>query len=159
MAAYEKHLLVDGSNVMHAWPELKGLLKRERDVARARLSQAVRVIHDVEQWRVTIVFDGRGTELSSEHPSGHTTFSHVFTPTGMTADDVIEQLVGHAANPADVAVATDDRAERQTVEALGAAAMSADELASRVQRAIERQRTQVSGLRRENDKEWKRPKS
>jgi uncharacterized protein len=157
--AFEKHLLIDGANILHAWPELRALLKRDRDTARARLSQAVSVIHDVEQTRVTLVFDGRGAELVMERPSGHATFTHLYTPTGTTADDVIEQLVGNAASAANCVVATDDRAERQTVEALGAAGMSSSDLASWVARVEERQRAQLSGLKRENERDWRRPKS
>ncbi len=66
----QKHLLVDGSNIMNAWPELRALLPGDRDTARARLSRAVRILHDLEQVRVTVVFDGRGTELSVEQPGG-----------------------------------------------------------------------------------------
>lgn len=157
--AFEQHLLVDGSNIMHAWPELRVLLKRDREAARTGLSLAVRAIHDVEQWRVTIVFDGRGHDLVVEHPHGQATFSHVFTPAGTTADDVIEQLAGTSASPAGIVVATDDRAERQTVEASGAQALSAADLAARVARAKERQAAQLSGLRRENEREWRRPSS
>ena len=157
--AFEKHLLIDGSNILHAWPELRALLKRDRDAARASLSQRVSAIHDVEQTRVTIIFDGRGSELVVERPSGHPTFTHLYTPSGMTADDVIEQLVGNADDASRCLVATDDRAERQTVEALGAAGISSADLASWVVRIEERQRAQVSGLKRENDQEWRRPKS
>jgi predicted RNA-binding protein with PIN domain len=157
--AFEKHLLIDGANILHAWPELRSLLKRDRDAARARLSHVVSVIHDVEQLRVTIVFDGRGAELVLERPSGQATFTHLYTPTGTTADDVIEQLVGNAASAADCLVATDDRAEWQTVEALGAVGVSSVELARWVARLEERQRAQLSGLKRENERDWRRPKS
>ncbi|WP_245844351.1 NYN domain-containing protein [Nibricoccus aquaticus] len=157
--AFEKHLLIDGSNSLHAWPELRALLKRDRDAARATLSQRVSVLHDVEQLRVTLVFDGRGGELVIERPSGHATFTHLYTPSGTTADDVIEQLVGNSVDASLCLVATDDRAERQTIEALGAAGISSNELLAQIGRADERQRTQVSGLRRENEREWRRPKS
>ena len=50
-ATGQKHLLVDGSNIMHAWPELRALLAGDRDTARARLSRAVRILHDLEQVR------------------------------------------------------------------------------------------------------------
>jgi len=156
--SFEKHLLIDGSNILHGWPELRAMLKRDRDAARARLSQAVSAIHDVEQLRVTIVFDGRGPELMLERPSGHATFTHLYTPDGATADDVIEQLVGSRGDASKCLVATDDRAERQTVEALGATSLSAEELAAWVARVTERQRAQVSGLTRENEREWRRPK-
>ncbi len=94
--AFSKHLLVDGSNIMHAWPELRALLPRNREAARSRLSQAVAALHDGEQMRVTIVFDGRGAELTFDQPSDQATFAHVHTPTGTTADEVIIQLVRQA---------------------------------------------------------------
>ena len=153
---YEKHLLVDGSNIMHAWPELRALLKRDRDAARTRLSQMLSVIHDLEQVRLTLVFDGRGAELVVECPNGLKTFSHVFTPTGVTADDAIEQLVGQASDPAACVVATDDRAERQTIEALGAAGISADDLAAWVKRAGQRQQNQLSNRLQANEKTWRK---
>jgi predicted RNA-binding protein with PIN domain len=152
----QKHLLVDGSNIMHAWPELRALLPGDRDTARARLSQAVRVLHDGEQLRVTIVFDGRGSELSVEQPGGQATFAHVYTPGGTTADDVIAQLVGQAREPSDCLVATDDRGERQAIETLGAAGLSSADLASWVRRAEQRQQAQLQERRRANESKWRR---
>ena len=153
--AFQRHLLVDGSNVMHAWPELRALLGRDRDAARLKLSQAVSVLHDVEQIRVSIVFDGRGREISVEQPSSHPTFAHIFTPSGTTADDVIENLVGGAREPRDCLVATDDRAERQVVESLGASGMSADDLAAWIGRAGTRQASRLTDRRRTNDRSWR----
>jgi predicted RNA-binding protein with PIN domain len=156
MVGYEKHLLVDGSNIMHAWAKLRILLKGDRDAARARLSQMLSVVHDTEQVRLTLVFDGRGKELTVEYPGDGRTFTHIHTPTGTTADDVIEQLVGQASEPANCYVATDDRAERQTIEATGAVGLSAEELAAWVQRAELRQQSRVSGLKRDNERAWQR---
>jgi hypothetical protein len=156
---FDKHVLIDGANVLHAWPELRALLKRDRDAARARLSQAVRAIHDVEEARVTLVFDGRGDEIAVERPSSHDTFTHLYTPAGMTADDLIEQLVGRAAEPRSCFVVTDDRAERQTIEALGAAALSTDDLAQWVARVEQRQGVRLAERRRDNDQKWRRPSS
>ena len=147
--------MVDGSNIMHAWPELRRLLKRDRDAARSRLSQALSVLHDAERLRVSLVFDGKGAELSVERPSGHATFSHVYTPSGTTADEVIEKIVGQSRRPGDCLVATDDRAERQTTEALGAAGLSAADLASWVARAGGRQDSGLDERRRANDKAWR----
>jgi predicted RNA-binding protein with PIN domain len=152
---YEKHLLIDGSNIMHAWPELRTLLKGDRDLARERLSQIVSVIHDAEETRVTLVFDGRGDDLVIQCPGRMKTFAHVYTPAGTTADDFIEQVVGKATDPGLCVVATDDRAERQTVEAAGANTVSAEDLAGWVDRALQRQHSQLDTRRRDNDKSWK----
>jgi predicted RNA-binding protein with PIN domain len=91
-----------------------------------------------------------------EYPGDGRTFTHIHTPTGTTADDVIEQLVGQASEPANCYVATDDRAERQTIEATGAVGLSAEELAAWVQRAELRQQSRVSGLKRDNERAWQR---
>jgi predicted RNA-binding protein with PIN domain len=155
---FEKHLLVDGSNILHAWPELKAIAKRDRDAARLRLSQALSVVHDEEQIRLTLIFDGRGETLTVECPGTLKTFVHLYTPSGTTADDVIEQLVGQASDPAKSCVATDDRAERQTIEALGAVGISAEDLAAWVERASQRQQTRLASLKRENERGWRKPK-
>ncbi len=155
----EKHLLVDGSNILHAWPELRALMKRDRDAARSRLSQALSAIHDEERVRVTLVFDGRGDDVIVEYPGASKKFVHIYTPAGTTADDVIEQLVGKAGDPANCHVATDDRAERQTIEATGAVGISAVDLAAWVERARQRQCRRVTGMKCENDRAWRRPQN
>jgi uncharacterized protein len=152
----QKHLLVDGSNILHAWQELRKIMKRDRDAARARLSKLVSVLHDGERMRVTLVFDGRGSELVVEHPSGQTTFTHLYTPSGSTADDIIEQLVARSREPAFCLVATDDRAERQTIEALGASGLSAADLGAMVEQASGRLGSKLAERKRTNEREWRR---
>jgi predicted RNA-binding protein with PIN domain len=129
------HLLVDGSNVVHAWPETRALARRDREAAKALLLRRVAVLHDLGGWRVTVVFDGRGAELGVEAVGGAAHFACVHTPAGATADDVIERLVGRAAEPGACLVATADQAERATVEAAGAAWCSPEDLARRIEAA------------------------
>jgi predicted RNA-binding protein with PIN domain len=157
--ASAKHLLVDGPNILHAWPELRALLRRDRDAARSQLVQRLATIHDAEAVRVTAVFDGRGPELVVERPSQQETFIVLFTPSKLTADDVIEQLVARAAEPDTCHVATGDQAERRTVEAFGASWVAPDELAAWCERAEQRVGALTAGLRRRNAQEWQRPSS
>ena len=154
---FEKHLLVDGYNIAHAWPELRRVLMTEgRDVARAKLVERVRVLHDFERMRVSVVFDGRGAEIAIERPTPHATFSILYTPGGMTADDLIEQLAVQAAKPADVFVATADQAERDTVEAHGAQVISPEQLAEWVERVGRAQSVAVEEHSKRTATEWKR---
>jgi predicted RNA-binding protein with PIN domain len=153
---HRQHLLIDGANILHAWPELRVLIRRDRNAARSQLTQRVGVIHDGEQVRVTLVFDGRGTELVVERPSGQPTFSVLYTPSALTADDVIEQLVANSSDPGDCIVATGDRAEQETVAALGARTIPPEELAAWVRRAERRQTAQVQDLQRRNTKQWRK---
>lgn len=152
--AFETHLLVDGSNILHAWPELKALLPRDREAAREKLAQHLRVVHDGEQIRVTLVHDGRGSELIVERPTQQPTFSVLFTPSSLTADDVIERLVSNSANPAKCVVASADRAIRQTIEAAGATWIPPADLAAWFERVERRSAQQVASLRRAADQKW-----
>lgn len=154
--SFTQHLLIDGANILHAWPELRALLKRDRAAARSQLVQQVSSIHDSEQMRVTLVFDGRGSELIIERPSGQPTFSVLYTPSALTADDLIEQLVAKAADPAACTVATGDRGERETVEASGARVIPPEELEAWVRRVEARQSARVGELRRANTRKWRK---
>ncbi|MFH1497976.1 MAG: NYN domain-containing protein [Verrucomicrobiota bacterium] len=150
------HILVDGSNLIHAWPSLGGAVKRDKALARERLISRLLVLLPAACERLTVVFDGRGPELVIEHPHGAESVAVIYTPSGVTADDIIEQLVGRSADPAGCLVATGDQAERSTIEASGAAWCSPDELAARVERAGERQSTRVAEISRENRRKWNR---
>jgi len=154
--SFEKHLLVDAANVLHAWPESRALLKRDRNAARSQLVRRLGAVHDAESVRVTLVVDGRGREIVIEHPSQLATFAVVYTPSSLTADDVIEQMVGRSADPSLCEVATGDQAERNTIEATGATWVPTADLLARVERAEQRVSSKVSGLNRSNDRDWRR---
>jgi uncharacterized protein len=87
------------------------------------------------------------------------TFAIVYTPSSLTADDVIEQMVGRSTNPSLCEVATGDQAERNTIEATGAVWVPTADLLARVERAEQRVSSKVSGLNRTNDRDWRRPLS
>jgi predicted RNA-binding protein with PIN domain len=151
-----RHLLVDGANVLHAWPELSPLLRRNRDAARTRLIEQLTVLrHEGDGWRITVVFDGRGEELVVERPSGDASFSVIFTPRSATADDVIEQLVASGREPQACLVATADRAERETVTAAGAQVISPDDLKTWIRQAEGRLGTELRSRRTRNDRQWR----
>lgn len=151
-----RHLLVDGSNVLHAWPELASLLKRDRDAARSRLVQQLAPIHDVESVQLTIVFDGRGEQLVVEHPSQQSSFTVIYTSSSQTADDVIEQMAAKAVSASRCFVATDDRAERETVCAAGAEVVSATDLIGWANRAAARASSLMKRRQSANEKTWRR---
>lgn len=155
MPTSSTHLLVDGSNVIQAWPDTRALARRDREAAKALLLRRVAVLHDFAGWRVTVVFDGRGKELAVESVGGAADFACVHTPAGATADDVIEQLVGRAAEPGACLVATADQAERATVEAAGAAWCPPEELLKRIDSADTRQSRAVSRGNASAERDWR----
>jgi predicted RNA-binding protein with PIN domain len=104
--------------------------------------------------RVTVVIDGRGPQLVVEHPSKQSTFTVIYTPRSLTADDVIEQMVGRSATASACEVATGDQAQRNTIEATGAVWLPTADLLARVDRAERRLRTQVNGINSTTARDW-----
>ena len=155
MATSSTHLLVDGSNVIQAWPETRALARRDREAAKALLLRRLAVLHDVNAWRVTVVFDGRGEALHVEPVGDAADFACVHTPAGATADDVIERLVGRATEPGACLVATADQAERATVEAAGAAWCTPEDLALRIDAADTRSARAVKRGNAANERDWR----
>lgn len=150
-----RHLLIDGSNILRAWPELKKVFQRDRDAAKAELVRTMAPIHDQEGVRVTVVFDGSGKEIAVSCPGALPSFSIVTTPSGMTADDFIEQWLGKTAEPGTCDVATADVAQGRTVQALGGHWISPDDLASWARRAAGLVSTKLAGRVRDNDRKWR----
>ena len=107
-----KHIVVDGWNVIHSHPKLKKLLTSgNQDAARAELSSLLAPIHDFGGSRITIVYDGTGEDISIVRRSQILTFSEVFTPSNMTADELIEQLCSTSKNPDRILVVSRDNSK------------------------------------------------
>ena len=126
----------------------------ELDAVIGRLTDAVQVIHDCEEIRVSLVFDGKGEEITVERPSKLLTFSLLYTPEGMTADDLIEQMVGKAESPENYIVATQDNHERMTVESSGGVTISPKELDRWIQRCRLQQSARVRKISSQVKKGW-----
>lgn len=158
MDDYSRHLLIDAYNVIHHWPELRRALRRGTAVAREELASTVRVLHDHERIRVTLVFDGQGSEIQVERPGPQLTFSYLFSPDSLSADDVIERLVGSAPDPENCIIVTRDLAERHTIEALGAIAHTPDDLRAWVMRVEESVARELTDRRKQIEVDWKQPR-
>lgn len=122
------YLLVDGHNVIHAWPELRRdhRVAARRHVARATLLQRLRHLQDMTGTQVVVVFDGakQGTNEERE-PDG---LQIIYADPGTTADTIIERLVAKYASAHQLRVASADGMVQQTILALGADWVSTDML-------------------------------
>ncbi len=151
-----EHLLIDGYNLVHALPESREALPFGIDAARQKLASSVRLIHDFEGIRTTIVFDGKGDDISIERPSGQLTFSYLYSPAAMTADAVIEQLVRASPTPQRITVASDDNMVRQSTSASGALTMGAGQLNDWIRSCQIRQGEMLKRRNEEVTKKWRR---
>jgi predicted RNA-binding protein with PIN domain len=123
-----ERLIVDGYNVIHAWPSLKRLLDgASLEAARDRLVERMSVLGMVSGAEVTVVFDSHQAAASSEDMVEGVRV--MFTRKGHSADHAIERLAYQASAAGDViTVATSDRFQRELVRGMGGAVISALEL-------------------------------
>jgi len=124
-------LLVDGNNIIHAWPELLDLHRRVPGSAYLELIRRLADFRDFSDERIVVVFDGRASAATEERPTPG--LQVIYTSQSQTADDVIERLTTKYAGRYRITVATDDRAEQDLVVAAGGEVISAEGLRQRIE--------------------------
>lgn len=121
-------LIVDGYNIIGAWPELRQLKEKDIGQARDRLVEMLAEYQAFTGDRVIIVFDAyyvRGIEAKEKQFK----VEIIYTNEKETADECIEKLVKEVKNiRTQVYVATSDYAEQRTIFGQGALRKSAREL-------------------------------
>lgn len=131
--------LIDGYNVIHAWPALSRLAAVELAQARDRLLHLLMEYGAFEQYEVTIVFDALFTtdEAHEERHGAH--MAVLYTAAGETADSRIERLAyDWVRDGREVHVVTSDGAEQSVILGAGAYRLPARELWRRIQKFQER---------------------
>lgn len=114
------HYLIDGYNVIYAWPEIpSGAWQLKREF----LLRFLKTQKPQGNNAVTVVFDSR-EGLGDRMKDG--SISVVFTA-GETADDWISQKVRATSNPRVIVVVSNDKGIRAQVRGTGARFMTADE--------------------------------
>ena len=129
-----ERLIVDGYNVVHAWPSLKRLLDTATlEDARDELIGRLSVMAMVTGESVTVVFDAHHSSSLANSEETVEGVRVIFTRKGHSADHAIERLAYEASNAGEViTVATSDRFQRDLVRGMGGAVISSLELERRV---------------------------
>lgn len=129
-----ERVVVDGYNVIHAWPDLKKLITgASLEAARDRLIERLSVFGLVVGADVTVVFDAHHSPARTNTETEVEGVHVVFTRKGHSADHAIERIAYDASQAADlITVATSDRFQRDLVRGMGGAVISALELERRV---------------------------
>lgn len=128
-----RYLVVDGHSVVFAWPELRKLHQRRASLAREALIKRLRDYQDWTGVRVVVVFDGKGSQVSTT--SDPHEIQIFYSRKGQTADAIIERLASKYAMRFDLTVATSDYLEQQTASACGAECISPEMLREILERA------------------------
>ncbi|PLS15523.1 hypothetical protein CVD28_21945 [Bacillus sp. M6-12] len=121
-------LLVDGYNIIGAWPELRALKDHDLSAARDRLIERMAEYQAYTGYRVIIVFDAHfvpGTEKKFKNYK----VEIIFTRENESADERIEKLAIDLNNiKTQIHVATSDFTEQWVIFGQGALRKSAREL-------------------------------
>lgn len=136
-------LLVDGYNMIGAWPELQKLKEMDLAVARERLIEKMAEYQAYCGIKVLIVFDAYAS-VGGEKKSEQYLVDVIFTKEKETADERIEKMVGQLNDVRTrVYVATSDMTEQWEIFGRGALRKSAGELLSEVEDVEQRISLQI----------------
>ncbi|TWI53606.1 NYN domain-containing protein [Halalkalibacter nanhaiisediminis] len=126
----EDILLVDGYNMIGAWPELRDLKDRDFGLARDRLVEIMAEYQAYTGYKVKVVFDAHMVAGIGKKYHNHR-IDVIYTRKNETADERIEKLV-HELKRIDtrIHVATSDFMEQSLTFGSGALRKSARELLS-----------------------------
>jgi len=124
----QEYLIIDGYNIINAWPELKQLYKENIEFARDKLIEIMSQYQAYKDINVIIVFDGYLVEGNPGSQLIVNEIEVVYTKEQETADSYIERKVKLMSREALVKVATSDWIEQQVIMAMGGIRISAREL-------------------------------
>ena len=121
-------LIVDGYNVINAWPELIAI-RDNLEYARDKLVDILSEYGAYKRFRTVIVFDAHMTTEKSSSQSQNGLLAVIYTKEGETADSYIEKMVyEYARHNKRIYVVTSDWAEQMFILGAGAYRISAREL-------------------------------
>lgn len=126
--AKAEYLLVDGYNIIFAWPDLNELAKENMDGAKIKLLDQLCNYQGIRKCEIIVVFDayrvqGHHTEVMDYHK-----LHVVYTKEAETADQYIEKFAHHHHEKYHVTVATSDGLEQIIIRGKGCKLLSAREL-------------------------------
>ena len=136
----EEYLLVDGYNIIFAWPELKELADADVRAAQTKLMDILSNYQGYKKCTLILVFDAYKVEGHQEEVLTYHNIHVVYTKEAETADQYIEKTVHKIGRQHQVTVATSDGLEQIIIMGQGASRISARGL----KEEIEETRKQLS---------------
>lgn len=131
----EEYLLVDGYNIIFAWPELKALSERSLEHARQSLMDILCNYRGFKPCEIILVFDAYKVAGNHGAQEDYRGIHIVYTREAETADNYIERAIREIAKRHRVRVATSDALEQLIILGGGALRVSAAEFHAEVEAA------------------------
>lgn len=134
----DEYLLVDGYNIIYAWPELKEIADENMDGAKIKLLDLLSNYRWIRNCEIIVVFDAYRVEGHREEVMDYYSIHVVYTREAQTADEYIEKFAYDNKRKYDITVATSDSLQQIIVQGEGCALLSARELKAEVIQANKR---------------------
>lgn len=122
------YLLVDGYNIIFAWPDLKALADTNLDAARMKLQDILCNYQGFKKCNLILVFDGYKVKGNPGEVIKYHNIHVIFTKEAETADQYIEKVTQEIGRTHHVKVATSDKLEQVIILGKGAVRLSARDL-------------------------------
>jgi small GTP-binding protein len=134
----EEYLLVDGYNIIYAWPELKKLTDENMDAAKMKLLDSLSNYQSIRGCQIIVVFDAYRVEGHREEVIDYYNIHVVYTKEAQTADQYIEKFAHDNKKNYNITVATSDGLQQIIVRGEGCSLLSARELKAEIEASNER---------------------
>lgn len=144
-----QRLIIDGNNVLHAHPVYGPMLVDDFEAARARfVSELAGFAHGGV--RIVLVFDGGGSGASDGAPHHIGPLTVIFSPTGSSADTIIEALAARSRSRGEHAVVVTSDIETRNAVSSGTVSVRSTSafLEEMAAEAAERDESRSAGGRR-----------
>jgi len=134
----DEYLLVDGYNIIFAWPELKELADVNMDGAKAKLLELLSNYQSIRKCRVMVVFDAYRVKGHVEEVIEYDNILVVYTREAQTADQFIEKFARDNQKKYNITVATSDGLQQIIIRGAGCSLLSARELKEEIVKTNEK---------------------
>lgn len=124
--------IIDGYNVINAWPKLKDISKVSLETARDRLIDQMAEYKSLSGEEVVIVFDAYNLDRNIESVYEKYGMQIVYTKRFQTADTYIEKEIHRLGPKENLKVVTDDGQIQILATSKGAVRMTSAELAAQI---------------------------
>ncbi len=148
--AKEEYLLVDGYNIIYAWPELNELVEDNMEAARMKLIDILSNYQGMRKCKIIVVFDAYRVQDHQEEIITYKNIHLVYTKEAQTADQYIEKFAFDNKKKYHISVATSDGLQQLIVRGQGCSLLSARELKLEIEKYNEMVRNEYEKLQRNN---------
>lgn len=150
-------ILIDGYSLLHKWLAIAPGRARYSESARSELVRWLTKYHDATGTPISIFFDGTGS-VTDAAPGSTPEVEVLFSKKAKTADQLIERATHRLVEYGEVLVVTDDRAEQQTVVALGGTAIGCKNFIRMVEEAVAQMQNAIKNRNKNELAKFNRPK-